>query len=321
MVAVFADHPPKIKLDPCILVREITVYKLSIKHACTLIVLNFILFIESFTPTWYSLVVRHSFWGWYDLWQPLKDWFDVGTGHSSGCLLAYSMNLVGLSWDGRLEVCARQGSLIPQPPYLMHLGRCEYPLSVFKKTPIYGKRRVLSVQPKMPSVRIAQTDRPSLPLIWWSLGTSRSSLITLPFSLMKPWCLWPFLVDLPMPQRDSMLVLEKPTSTLNTKRVAYAPIPVIFALVSIDSSVDQIPTKYPLSSVFWMGLVPIKYSLFSIFWMCLYKENNSSHRAYGFVPVIRCVYFSHCHLLYNLHGLICWVLVCSKLEKDKNLLL
>jgi hypothetical protein len=47
-----------------------------------------------------------------------------------------------------------------------------------------------------------------------------------------------------------MLVLEKPTSTLNTKRAAYAPIPVIFALVSTDSSVDQIPTKYPLSSVF-----------------------------------------------------------------------
>uniref|UniRef100_A0A2N9FMF5 Uncharacterized protein n=1 Tax=Fagus sylvatica TaxID=28930 RepID=A0A2N9FMF5_FAGSY len=57
-------------------------------------------------------------------------------------------------------------------------------------------------------------------------------------------------VDLPMPQRESMLVLEKPVSTLNTKRAAYAPIPVISAFVSTNSSVDQIPTKYPLSSVF-----------------------------------------------------------------------
>jgi hypothetical protein len=69
-----------------------------------------------------------------------------------------------------------------------------------------------------------------------------------------------------MPQRESMLILEKPTLTLNTKRAAYVPIPVISALVSTDSSVGQIPTKYPLSSVFWMGLVPIKYSLSSVFW-------------------------------------------------------
>ena len=61
-----------------------------------------------------------------------------------------------------------------------------------------------------------------------------------------------------------MLVLEKPVSTLNTKRAAYAPIPVISAFISMDSSVDQIPTKYLLSSVFWMGL---------------YKENNSSHNS------------------------------------------
>jgi hypothetical protein len=67
------------------------------------------------------------------------------------------MNLAGLSRDGRLEVCARQESLIPQPPYLMHLGRREYLLSVFRKT---------SVQPKMPGIRIVQTDRPLLPLIW-----------------------------------------------------------------------------------------------------------------------------------------------------------
>ena len=47
----------------------------------------------------------------------------------------------------------------------------------------------------------------------------------------------------------------------------------------MDSSVDQIPTKYLLSSVFWMGLVPIKYLLSSVFWMGLYKENNSSHNS------------------------------------------
>ena len=72
----------------------------------------------------------------------------------------------------------------------------------------------------------------------------------LPFSPMKPWSLLPFLVDLPMPQRESMLVLEKPISLLNTKRVAGAPIPVISALVSTNSSVGLTPTKYSLSSAF-----------------------------------------------------------------------
>ena len=57
--------------------------------------------------------------------------------------------------------------------------------------------------------------------------------------------------------------LEKPTSLLNTKRVTCAPILVISALVSTDSSV---------------GLTPAKYSLSSAFWMSFYKENNSSYR-------------------------------------------
>jgi hypothetical protein len=42
------------------LVREITMYKLSIEHAHTSLVLIVVLFIESFTPTWSSLAVRHS---------------------------------------------------------------------------------------------------------------------------------------------------------------------------------------------------------------------------------------------------------------------
>ena len=147
----------------------------------------------------------------------------------------------------------------------------------------------------MLGIHIAYIDWPLLLLIRRGLGAFRSSLTTLPFSPMKSWCLWPFLVDLPMPQRESMLVLEKPVSTLNTKRAAYVPIPVISTFISTDSSVDQIPTKYPLSSVFWMGLIPIKYSLSfvfwmglvlikyslsSVFWMGLYKENISSHTSY-----------------------------------------
>ena len=126
VVAVFTDHPPKIKLDNHFLGL--------IQYAHTSLFLIVTLFIVSFTPTWYSPVVRHSFGGWYHLWQPLKDWFDVGTGHSSGCLLAYSMNSTRLSRDECLEVCARQGSLMPQPSYLMHLGCCEYPLSAFRKS-------------------------------------------------------------------------------------------------------------------------------------------------------------------------------------------
>ena len=234
-----------------------------------MLVLIFVLFIESFAPTWYSPAVRHSLWGWCDLWQSLKDWFDIGSRCSSGRLLAHSMNSAGLSRDKRLEVCARQGLLIPQPSYLMLLGGREHPLSAFRKASVYGRREVSFIYPKMPGVRIAQIDRPLLLLIWWSLGVSRSSLMTLPFSPMKPWCLWPFLVDLPMPQRESMLVLEKPTSMLNTKRVTCTPVPVISAFVSICSNVGLIATKYPLSSAFWMSL---------------YKKNNSSHIL--FVPKI-----------------------------------
>ena len=46
VVAVSADHPPKIKLGTCIRVREITVYKFYIEHARTSMVLTFLLFIE-----------------------------------------------------------------------------------------------------------------------------------------------------------------------------------------------------------------------------------------------------------------------------------
>ena len=49
---------------------------------------------------------------------------------------------------------------------------------------------------------------------------------------------------------------------LNTKRVTCAAIPVIFVFVSTGFSVGLIPTKYSLSSAFWMSF---------------YKENNSSH--------------------------------------------
>ena len=145
VVAVFADHPPKIKLDFSLLVWKITVCKFSIEHARASLFLIVALFIVSFTPTWYSLAVRHSFGGWYHLWQSLKDWFDVGTERSSGCLLAHSINSVGLSRDERLEVCARQGSLMPQPPYLMHLRCREYPLSAFRKSSVHERRWVSSV--------------------------------------------------------------------------------------------------------------------------------------------------------------------------------
>ena len=57
---VFADHPPKIKLDLRLFVREITVYMLSIEHARTSLVLIVVLFIKSFTSTWSSPAVRHS---------------------------------------------------------------------------------------------------------------------------------------------------------------------------------------------------------------------------------------------------------------------
>ena len=45
VVVVLADHPPKIKLDTCLKGNN-KVYKLSIQHARTLLVLIFVLFIE-----------------------------------------------------------------------------------------------------------------------------------------------------------------------------------------------------------------------------------------------------------------------------------
>ena len=42
-----------------------------------------------------------------------------------------------------------------------------------------------SVYPKTPGVRIAQTDRSLMLLIWRNLGISLSSLMTFPFSPMK----------------------------------------------------------------------------------------------------------------------------------------
>ena len=55
VVAVFTDHPPKIKLDNHFLGL--------IQYARTSLFLIVTLFIVSFTPTWYSPVVRHSFGG------------------------------------------------------------------------------------------------------------------------------------------------------------------------------------------------------------------------------------------------------------------
>uniref|UniRef100_A0A2N9HBU6 Uncharacterized protein n=1 Tax=Fagus sylvatica TaxID=28930 RepID=A0A2N9HBU6_FAGSY len=53
-------------------------------------------------------------------------------------------------------------------------------------------------------------------------------------------------------------------SLLNARRAAYATIPVISALISMD---------------IYMGLNPTKYSLSSAFLMGLYSENNSSHNS------------------------------------------
>ena len=127
----------------------------------------------------------------------------------------------------------------------MLLGCGEHPLSASKKASIQGMRRVSSVSHKLSGLHLPQTDRSPFLLLWWSLGASG-----------PPW--WAF----PCHKGDQCWFLEKPTSLLNTKRVTCAPIPVISTLVSTDSSV---------------GLTPTKYSLSSSFWISFYKENNSSH--------------------------------------------
>lgn len=95
--------------------------------------------------------------------------------------------------------------------------------------------------PKRLNQSLQDTDLKCRPVIYGPLTNEINSEIykkcRLPFSPKKRWCLWPLLVDLPMPQRESMLVLENPTSLLNTNRVAGAPIPVISAVVSTNSSV------------------------------------------------------------------------------------
>ena len=185
-------------------------------------------------------------WGWNDLWQPLNDWCDIDSEYSNDCSLMHSMNSAGLSRDGRLEICARLGLLMPQPPYLMLLGCREHPLSTFRKASAQGMREASSVSHKLPGLHLPQTDRSLFLLLWWSLSAS-----------VLPW--WAF----PCHKGNQCWFLEKPTSLLNTKRVTCAPIPVISALVITNSSVGLIPTKYSLSSAFWMSF---------------YKEINSSHK-------------------------------------------
>ena len=197
-----------------------------------------------FVLTWYSSVVGHLLWRWNDLWQPLNDWCNNDFECSSGCSLMHLMNSIGLSRDGRLEVCARQRLLMPQPPYLMLLGCSEHPFSAFRKVSVQGMREVHPVFQELTGLRFPQTDRSPSLLLRWSLGA-----------------FGPFWWTFPCHKGNQYWFLEKPTSFLNTKKVTYAPIPVISMFVNIDSSAGLIPTKYSLSSAFWMSF---------------YKENNSS---------------------------------------------
>ena len=127
---------------------------------------------------------------------------------------------------------------MPQPLYLMLPGCHEHPLSAFRKVPVQGIREASTVSHKLPGLRFPQTDRFPFLLLWWSLGASGLS-----------W--WAF----PCHKGNQCWLLENPTSLLNTKRVTCAPIPVISALVSTNSSVGLTPTKYSLSFVFWMSLI------------------------------------------------------------------
>lgn len=72
----------------------------------------------------------------------------------------------------------------------------------------------------------------------------------IPFSPMYPRFRFPFLVDLPTLQMDSMFFSEKPFSLLKMRRVAGAPVAVMSSDVMTNSRHGSTPSGYSLSSAF-----------------------------------------------------------------------
>lgn len=66
----------------------------------------------------------------------------------------------------------------------------------------------------------------------------------IPFSPINPCCLFPFFVDLPTLQIESMFFLENPTSLLKTNKVDGATVLVMSLVVSTNSSVGCTPSGY-----------------------------------------------------------------------------
>lgn len=73
----------------------------------------------------------------------------------------------------------------------------------------------------------------------------------LPFSPMYPRFRFPFLVDLPTLQIDSIFFSEKPFSLLKMRRVAGAPVAVMSSDVMTNSRQGSTPSGYSLSSAFY----------------------------------------------------------------------
>lgn len=74
---------------------------------------------------------------------------------------------------------------------------------------------------------------------------------------MKPLLLFPFFVERPTLQIDSMFLGEKPFSLLKMSNVAGAPVAVMSSEVMINSSVGFTPSKYWLSSAFCVSKIHI----------------------------------------------------------------
>ena len=146
VVVVFADHPPKIKLDTRFQVREIIVYKLSIEHAHTSLFLIVVLFIEFCTHLvftscealtrrmmWLVTTFERLIWHWIRAQQPLSPcvfnefgWTVTGRASRGLCSVGIInapttlFNAPGMTWTSALRfwkaACLRkEGGIIRLP--------------------------------------------------------------------------------------------------------------------------------------------------------------------------------------------------------------
>ena len=279
VVAVYADHPLKIKLDTCLRVKEMitcinSLFNMHIPH----LGIPALLFIGNFGDL--SPHGIHQLWGTYFDNEMTYDncrMTDVTLILSAAATVPYAYNEFGWTVTRRASRGLCLVGVINTLTTLINTSGMSW-------TSVLCFQKSARPSNEGNGICFPQTARSPFLLLWWSLGASGSS-----------W--WAF----PCHKGNQCWFLEKPTSLLNTKRVACAPIPVISALVSTNSSVGLTLTKYSLSSAFWMSpirkIIPLTLALPALMLQSPKEDLNSFLPKYG-----RCHH--HRSFLYNKYNVI-----------------